>query len=135
MQSSLVFNGICIYVATYFAFCALSCELLSFRFFYYTSHCIVLWTTVFSCFFIILFIVLSCELLSVRVFYYSVHCIVLWTTVFSCLLLYCSLYCPVNYCLVVSFIILFIVLSCELLWCGTIIRLNVGVYFLTLPFL
>jgi hypothetical protein len=34
--SDLWFNGICIYVATSFAFCALSCELLSVRFFYYT---------------------------------------------------------------------------------------------------
>jgi hypothetical protein len=90
------------------------CELLSFRVFYYTVHCIVLWTAVVSCVllycslncpvnccrfvsFIMLFIVLSCELLSFRVFYYTVHCVGLWTAVVSYLLLYCSLHCPVNW--------------------------------------
>ena len=41
LQSPLiaVLSGVC--VAASFAFCALSCELLSFRFFYYTAYCII----------------------------------------------------------------------------------------------
>ena len=81
----------CLVVSFIILFIVLSCKLLSVRVFYYTVHCIVLWTTVLSVLllycslycpvnyclvlsFIILLIVLSYELLSFRVFYYTVHC-------------------------------------------------------------
>ena len=128
MQSFLDFNWICIYVATSFAFCVLSCELLSVRFFYYTVHCIVRPSIYVS------------SILFARTVHVWASCVSLRCKTLK--KIYSLVFKSKSYTQIADFTVChksYLLQSKRInvasRWCGTIIRLNVGVYFLTLPFL